>query len=133
MPRAGCTFPRCECIAECGGPVVLERYEPGSWLDRYDKTPCPYCRKQMLVLVRRLAPTRDHVHPKSRGGSDGPENILVVCSKCNNDKGNLTLAEFAGTLEWRCDPRERYVRQVIEARRLVSLSVALRTATEAAE
>lgn len=39
-------------------------------------------------------PTRDHVVPKSRGGSGHSSNILVVCSPCNGQKGSMLLSEW---------------------------------------
>jgi hypothetical protein len=37
----------------------------------------------------------DHVHPKSRGGPDKPENFQLLCAKCNMAKGALTMIEWA--------------------------------------
>lgn len=36
----------------------------------------------------------EHVHPLSRGGSDGPENIVLACQDCNLNKGNKTPEEW---------------------------------------
>lgn len=38
----------------------------------------------------------DHVIPLSRGGSDGPENIVVACGPCNLAKGARLPSEWAG-------------------------------------
>lgn len=32
--------------------------------------------------------TKDHIHPKSRGGPDIVENLQTMCIKCNHGKGN---------------------------------------------
>lgn len=32
--------------------------------------------------------------PKSRGGAEDARNRAIVCTPCNGDKGDLTLAEF---------------------------------------
>ena len=32
--------------------------------------------------------TKDHVIPKSRGGSDSVENMIPMCTKCNCEKGH---------------------------------------------
>ena len=36
----------------------------------------------------------DHVLPKSRGGSDVPGNLRLVCAEANRAKGDLTDDEF---------------------------------------
>jgi 5-methylcytosine-specific restriction endonuclease McrA len=58
---------------------------------------CPYCG----VTMNRdrgwnspQAPSRDHRVPRSRGGTDRPENILVCCRMCNEDKASLTTEEY---------------------------------------
>lgn len=38
--------------------------------------------------------TRDHIIPKSRGGSESLENMQTMCCVCNNEKGNLTEDEL---------------------------------------
>lgn len=37
---------------------------------------------------------REHMTPKSRGGSDLPSNVAASCSKCNRNKGSYTVAEW---------------------------------------
>ena len=32
--------------------------------------------------------TKDHIHPKSKGGKDIIENMQTMCSECNCEKGN---------------------------------------------
>jgi 5-methylcytosine-specific restriction endonuclease McrA len=39
--------------------------------------------------------TVDHWIPVSRGGSDVVFNLRPSCRKCNNDKGNMTPAQWA--------------------------------------
>ena len=36
----------------------------------------------------------DHVLPKSRGGTDHPDNLQLLCSGCNRSKGGGTMAEW---------------------------------------
>lgn len=36
----------------------------------------------------------DHVIPLSRGGSNGPENIVIACVSCNTSKGNKMPNEW---------------------------------------
>jgi 5-methylcytosine-specific restriction endonuclease McrA len=37
----------------------------------------------------------DHVHPRSRGGSDRISNLALACIPCNQAKGNRDVQEFA--------------------------------------
>lgn len=37
----------------------------------------------------------DHVMPLSRGGSNGPENLQLLCPPCNRSKGAYTMEEWA--------------------------------------
>ncbi|NTG86182.1 HNH endonuclease [Agrobacterium rhizogenes] len=36
----------------------------------------------------------DHLFPRSRGGSDKPDNIVIACAPCNLAKGDKTLLEW---------------------------------------
>jgi len=57
---------------------------------RRDSNRCAYCSKS--------ATTIDHVQPKSRGGKDTWENLVACCLRCNNKKGDKTLAEMGWAL-----------------------------------
>ena len=57
---------------------------------------CPYCRKQ--IPWRELS--LDHIHPKSRGGSNDKENLVWVDAACNRMKGDLTGDEFIALLNF---------------------------------
>lgn len=48
---------------------------------------CAYCGAYGTL-------TKDHIVPKSRGGSRGPENIAWVCRPCNWGKADLLLDEW---------------------------------------
>jgi len=37
---------------------------------------------------------RDHVFPRSRGGSEAPGNIVIACQSCNSAKGDRTPEEW---------------------------------------
>lgn len=50
---------------------------------------CFYCKKQMtLDLGYEETAERDHVIPKSIGGTGKSRNIVISCHKCNTIKGN---------------------------------------------
>lgn len=38
----------------------------------------------------------DHVFPRSRGGADHPENLVLSCMSCNRSKGARTPEEWLG-------------------------------------
>lgn len=42
------------------------------------------------------ATTRDHVIPRTRGGSDDASNIVLACHPCNASKGTQTPEEWIG-------------------------------------
>lgn len=54
-----------------------------------DKNSCQYCGKRMS----RSDVTIDHVVPRSRGGIDCWENLVLACMECNVRKGNRTPEE----------------------------------------
>ena len=41
----------------------------------------------------------DHTLPKSRGGTDHPDNLQLLCSHCNRSKGRRTMAEWRAAQE----------------------------------
>lgn len=43
---------------------------------------CQYCLKEIKYSVA----TKDHVLPKSKGGENFDNNIVLACKKCNNKK-----------------------------------------------
>ena len=49
---------------------------------------CAYCGAEHAPL------TIDHIHPKSRGGSDRVSNHILACFPCNQKKENRDVAEF---------------------------------------
>lgn len=49
---------------------------------------CAYCGKKDVPLQI------EHIHPKSKGGSDRVSNLTVACESCNQKKGNKPVEEF---------------------------------------
>ena len=43
---------------------------------------------EVLFPFRNM--TIDHILPRSRGGSDAPDNLQLLCAACNSTKGNRT-------------------------------------------
>jgi len=54
-----------------------------------DKNTCQYCGRR----APRSELTLDHVIPRSRGGVDSWENLVLACMKCNVKKANRTPEE----------------------------------------
>ena len=53
---------------------------------------CFYCRKKVDAYHE------DHVIPLAKGGSNGPENLVIACPTCNLRKGAKHPMDFCGRL-----------------------------------
>jgi 5-methylcytosine-specific restriction endonuclease McrA len=58
---------------------------------------CFYCGR----ALSRTKATKDHMMPRSKGGSNASRNIVDACKRCNCDKGCLTLDEFRIVMAFR--------------------------------
>ncbi|MUL44333.1 HNH endonuclease [Streptomonospora sp. PA3] len=68
---------------------TLHGYEVREYLlAKFDRA-CAYCGAAGVPL------NIDHVHPKSRGGTDRVSNLVLACIGCNRAKGDRPVAEFA--------------------------------------
>lgn len=80
-------------IIACDGRVVVpHRLIPpltNRALFRRDRNTCLYCGHTFSDWDL----TRDHVVPKSRGGSDLWDNVVSACKRCNHRKGDRLLDE----------------------------------------
>lgn len=79
-----------------GKPLVGVEYQQGTLvgyeirqylLAKFDHT-CVYCGATNTPL------NIDHVHPRSRGGSDRISNLVLACVPCNQAKGNTPVEGF---------------------------------------
>lgn len=59
-------------------------------LFRRDRNTCAYCAQ---VFDRRHL-TRDHIHPRSRGGENSWMNCVTACIGCNQAKGAKFVHDF---------------------------------------
>lgn len=67
------------------------------------KKTCFYCGCQTFPSNRRNIPsgalpdqreTRDHIIPRSCGGTDRRKNIVVACERCNGARADLPAEDF---------------------------------------
>lgn len=72
--------------------------------------PCAYCGQPMA------APTRDHIRPRSKGGTLAGQNKALACDPCNQAKGSRSLASWLYRLRRAGDPRAEIVADLIRHR-----------------
>ncbi|WP_155996571.1 RNA-guided endonuclease IscB [Verrucomicrobium sp. 3C] len=67
---------------------TLAGYEVREYLLEKWGRKCAYCEAKDVPLEI------DHIHPRSRGGSDRVSNLTLACHACNQAKGNRDIREF---------------------------------------
>jgi 5-methylcytosine-specific restriction endonuclease McrA len=70
--------------------------------------PCVYCGEPMDC------PTRDHIRPRSKGGTLEARNKALACDRCNQDKGSRSLGSWLYRLDRAGDPRVAFVRLLLD-------------------
>ena len=55
---------------------------------------CAGCKVEFLFRIMEV----DHMVPRSRGGSDHPENLQLLCPNCNRVKGDRDMAYLVARL-----------------------------------
>lgn len=63
-------------------------------LSKYNNT-CAYCNGESHDTRLEI----DHMNPKSNGGSNSTQNLILSCRTCNEQKGKLSLKEFGKLVE----------------------------------
>jgi 5-methylcytosine-specific restriction endonuclease McrA len=66
----------------------LQGYELREYLLEKWSRKCAYCDAQNVPLEI------DHIHSKSKGGSDRVSNLTLACRPCNQRKANRDVADF---------------------------------------
>ncbi|MEM6404455.1 MAG: RNA-guided endonuclease IscB [Cyanobacteria bacterium P01_D01_bin.116] len=66
----------------------LQGYQVREYLLEKWGRECTYCGKKDVPLQV------EHIHPKSKGGSNRVSNLCLACEKCNQKKGNKLVEEF---------------------------------------
>lgn len=67
---------------------ALQGFEVREYLLEKWQRKCAYCGKKDVPLEV------EHIHPKSRGGSNRISNLTLACHECNQAKDTQTAAEF---------------------------------------
>jgi hypothetical protein len=57
---------------------------------------CAYCGAS--VEEPDVILEADHIHPKSKGGTDGIDNLITSCKTCNRGKSAVPLSDIPETL-----------------------------------
>lgn len=74
-----------------------------------DGMTCRYCRRAVHpacglghgpLSLCDLCASLDHVLPRSRGGTDQPDDLVTACWRCNDDKAARTPEEWADAGTW---------------------------------
>lgn len=70
-------------------------------LARRDGAVCFYCGHELVIVKgpaferAKWRATIDHKKPRSRGGTNARDNLVLACTGCNGAKGDRTLEEWA--------------------------------------
>lgn len=48
-------------------------------------------KSYILFTENNIMMTKDHIFPKSKGGSNNLQNLQPMCSKCNSEKADIIL------------------------------------------
>lgn len=75
------------------GPMA-NKFTAGRIVARMNGMPCAYCKRIMNSNSPDLMPTRDHIHPRSKGGRE----IIWACWTCNHIKADMTPQQWAGLM-----------------------------------
>ena len=67
---------------------ALAGYEVREYLLEKWGRECAYCGAEHVPLEI------DHIHPRSKGGSDRVSNLTIACHDCNQAKGNSPIEQF---------------------------------------
>lgn len=70
------------CVT-CGLTGTLFRLESSS-----KKDPLPHLNLYAKLKDKLVLMTKDHIYPKSKGGSDSSFNLQTMCYDCNNLKAD---------------------------------------------
>ena len=75
---------QCTQVKSPSVPTIPNGMSSKDYLLKLQKHKCQYCRKKM----KKNHITREHIIPKSKGGTNHRRNICLVCKACNQKAGN---------------------------------------------
>lgn len=73
-----------------GGSATVSGARLGVIVGR-DGDGCVWCSREFDHFV---APTREHVIPRVKGGPDWVENEVAACARCNRERGHATPVQW---------------------------------------
>jgi len=84
--------------------IISSQLTLGKNIEVWNKTDgnCCYCGEKTLKLYQNrkenkrnpLKATIEHIKPRSHGGTNALENLVIACGKCNGARGNMKLKTF---------------------------------------
>ena len=83
-------FSAISCLRKLG--VKIEKINSGEY-KVYGKG-CRYCNEPIKIQNMVC----DHIMPISLGGTSTPDNLQLICNRCNRRKGPLTHRQFSKLL-----------------------------------
>jgi hypothetical protein len=79
-----------------------------------DQYICAYCNREFKVGL-----TRDHVHPRSKGGADIWNNVVSACGRCNKKKDCKDIADINMQLHYIPYTPDRAEHLILQNRRIL--------------
>lgn len=80
---------------------VIERLDLRRVLRERDGDNCHWCGRALLfrwtkrkTRIPLLAATFDHLIPECHAGGWHPDNLVLACHECNNDRGQMSVDDF---------------------------------------
>jgi len=60
------------------------------FISRHRNSICIYCNCKLNIVNA----TADHIVPISKGGNNCQANLMVCCTDCNSERGNMSFKKF---------------------------------------